>query len=242
MIIVLTYRSPGGSLTLDVPRLRGLTPEQVATGAYVATHTPPADRYAVPAAGDIAAAYFAAPPGRQTLAPLAVGDLVHAGGAVLELAHEVAGETNVWGSHDPVWKVREAHGGAGSVMHVTSTVVPPDEIAYAEDSRDRLWTGRGGGIWRCLTDPAGRTVPVSWRQAWMDHGPLRPLLPVTVSTVCLQCGQWGGGNCVTCTRADPGAYDPPVSMLPSGATPDAFTGLGIRGPVYRQVVDGPVNP
>lgn len=66
----------------------------------------------------------------------------------------------------------------GPLMHVCADDAPPDSVAYVEDERDRLWTGRGHGEWRCLTDPAGRTSPRQWASVWREHGPLTPLVPV----------------------------------------------------------------
>ncbi len=68
----------------------------------------------------------------------------------------------------------------GPCLYVSVRTPPPDGIAYAEDSRDRLWTGRGYGEWRCLTDPAGRTAAGGWERIWVEHGPLTPLVPVTL--------------------------------------------------------------
>lgn len=233
MHIVLTYRgAPGGALTLDVPELRGMTGPQVADAAYAVTHTPPCNDYGLSGATAIGAAYFRRPPGRQILAPLQVGDLVHAAGMVLRLVAEKTGETNVWGRHSPVFATIEGTGPAGEPLHVSSRVAPPDEIAYAEDARDRLWTGKGAGVWSCLTDPAGRTAPVSWRKVWLDHGPLRPLAPVPVSSVCAGCGGDGGGRCAVCTRPGSQVYDPGLSGYPavSSATSSAYASVGVVPP------------
>lgn len=178
MRIVLTYRS--GSLSLTVPALDGLTAAEVAEAAYVVTHIPPTHHYGVRGAAEIAAAYFARPGGGQVLAPLAVGDTVHAAGAVLELVAETGGTPDAWGRQDPVFHVAEGYPG-GYTMRVDGTTPPPDQIAYAEDSRDRLWTGRGAGVWRCLTDSAGSTRPVLWRTLWDDEGPMVPLVPTAVA-------------------------------------------------------------
>jgi hypothetical protein len=60
---------------------------------------------------------------------------------------------------------------------VAGNVPPPDGIAYVEDQRDRLWTGRGFGQWRCVTGGITGTYSPSWQQLWRDHGPLTPLVP-----------------------------------------------------------------
>lgn len=51
---------------------------------------------------------------------------------------------------------------------------PSDGIAYVEDGDDRLWTGRGGDIWTCLTGSL-TGVFMSWRSLWWSYGPLTPL-------------------------------------------------------------------
>lgn len=178
MRIVLTYRS--GSLSLNVPALDGLTAAEVAEAAYVVTHVPPTHDYGVPGAAAIAGAYFAQPTPGQALAPLVVGDTVHAAGGVLELVAETGGTPDAWGRQEPVFQVAEGYP-AGYVLRLGETVAPPDQIAYAEDSRDRLWTGKGAGVWTCLTDSGGRTRPVLWRTLWADEGPMTPLAPVAVA-------------------------------------------------------------
>lgn len=178
MRIVLTYRS--GSLSLDVPALDGYTAAEVAEAAYVVTHVPPTHHYGAAGASEIAAAYFARPSGGQCLAPLAVGDTVHAAGAVLELVGETGGTPDAWGRQDPVFRTIEGYPG-GYAVRVDKSTPPPDQIAYAEDSRDRLWTGKGAGMWRCLTDAAGSTRPVSWWTLWEDEGPMIPLAPAAVA-------------------------------------------------------------
>lgn len=178
MRIVLTYRS--GALSLNVPALDGLTAAEVAEAAYVVTHVPPTHDYGVTGASAIASAYFAQPNCGQALAPLVVGDTVHAAGGVLELVAETGGTPDGWGRQEPVFQVAEGYP-AGYVLRLSETVPPPDQIAYAEDSRDRLWTGRGADVWTCLTDSAGRTRPVLWRTLWEDHGPMVPLAPVAVA-------------------------------------------------------------
>lgn len=178
MHLVLTYRATG-ALTLNVPALTGMDPAEIAEAAYVVSHTPPTNHYGKPGAADIAAAYFARPSSAARLSPLTLGDLVHAAGSVLELVGEHEGPADAWGRMAPEFAVVEQYGAPRLV--VAAKVPPPDHVAYAEDNRDRLWTGKGAGVWRCLTDAPRRTVPQSWQTVWEMHGPLVPLLPVGTS-------------------------------------------------------------
>jgi hypothetical protein len=44
-------------------------------------------------------------------------------------------------------------------LAVSERDAPPDEVAYVEDARDLLWTGKGLGNWQCLHAPgAGHDV------------------------------------------------------------------------------------
>lgn len=187
MHIVLSYRSTGNALALDVPALDGMTAEQVAAAAYAVTTRAfvqlPSTGRVGPAARHISAAYYTGQrAGGVSMVPMHVGDRVHAAGAVLQLATERTGEPDAWGHYTPTFRTLETFTGCGSGMALSGRVAPPDQIAYAEDCRDRLWTGRGAGIWTCLRDPAGRTAPVSWWKAWEQYGPLVPLVPATVTS------------------------------------------------------------
>jgi hypothetical protein len=175
MHVVLTYRATG-ALTLNVPALTGMDPAEVAVAAYVVSHTPPTNHYGTPGAAAIAAAYFARPSSGSRLSPMTVGDLVHAGGVVAELTGERDGPQDAWGRMTPEFTIVEDH--RPQTLTLAAAVPPPDLVAYVEDNRDRLWTGKGAGVWRCLTDPPRRTVPQNWATVWELHGPLVPLLPV----------------------------------------------------------------
>ena len=187
MHLVLTYRATG-ALTLNVPALTGMDPAAVAQAAYVVSHTPPTNHYGMAGASAIAAVYFARPSTGSRLSPLTLGDLVHAGGAVLELVGEHDGPPDAWGRMTPEFAVVEDH--RTPPLTVAAAVPPPDHVAYVEDNRDRLWTGRGAGVWRCLTDPPRRTVPQSWQTVWELHGPLVPLLPVGTAPAADDAGAW----------------------------------------------------
>lgn len=54
---------------------------------------------------------------------------------------------------------------------------PPDHVAYCEDAYDRLWTGRGHGLWTCLH--GGSRSGKSWSSLWKACGPMTPLGPIT---------------------------------------------------------------
>jgi hypothetical protein len=199
MHLVLSYRSTNGALALSVPAMNGFTPLEAAHAAYVATHMPPSETYPAFGAREIAVAYFARPSSAQALAPLSLGDVVHAGGAVLRLvAEQPQPGLDVRPRHAPVFEVIEA-GVAGPVMYVTASVAPPDNVRYVLDRRGRVWTGSGGGVWTCLTDPSGRAPAVSWRSAFLDFGPLQPLVAAAPSMVCTMCRQYGGGRCDMCS-------------------------------------------
>ncbi len=175
MNIVLNYRRTGGAIAVDVPALTPVvaTALEIAQSAYSFTRQPPPGRCGNDAARLIADAYYQDQrAGAHPLLPLAVGDRVHAAGAVLELAAELPGG-------EPVFRAVERC--AAHAVAVSGQLPPPVQIAYAEDSRDRLWTGKGAGIWTCLTDTARRTAPVSWWKLWEDHGPMVPLVPAVTA-------------------------------------------------------------
>lgn len=173
----VNYWSRGQSLVLRVPEM-GLTPREWAAAVFAATHIPHTTRYGVPGAQEVAHAMSRLP--RERVLRMAAGDRVTVDGRVVQCL-AVEGDADAWGVRTAVFSDPEVEPlPAGPRMYVDAEAAPPEAVAYCEDERDRLWTGRGAGTWRCLTDPAGRTAPGQWASVWREYGPLVPLVPVRV--------------------------------------------------------------
>jgi hypothetical protein len=172
------------TLILAVPDM-GLSPGEWARAVFTATHVPSTLNYGIPGALEVAAAIANTYADTTTPAvrPLAPGDVIEgAGRSVTCLTVTKRGDG--WGVGDAAFSDPDViDPPVGPRLHVGPLQPPPDAIAYAEDIRDRLWTGKGFGPWRCLTDPAGRTSPGMWAAVWREHGPLTPLVPVEPVTV-----------------------------------------------------------
>lgn len=182
MSITLHY-ALDGPLTVRVPDM-GLTEREWAEAAYAATNAPFTNRYDVPGALEVAAGLERAGALSGPLAPLGVGDRVEAGGRVLTCVAVDAreGMADGWGLGVPSFtEPRPVDVPTGPRLRVSAELPPPEMLAYVEDARDRLWTGKGAGVWQCLTDPAGRTMPMMWGRVWEEHGPLTPLVPVVIT-------------------------------------------------------------
>lgn len=170
----------GGAVTLRVPDM-GLTAREWAEAAYAATNAPFTNRYAVLGALEVAAALERAGLLSGPVRPLGVSDRVEVCGRTLTCIAVDDRAVDGWGLGVPTFtEPRPVEVPRGPRLRVSAELPPPEMIAYAEDSRDRLWTGRGAGQWRCLTDPAGRTMPMMWGRVWEEYGPLTPLVPVQV--------------------------------------------------------------
>jgi hypothetical protein len=210
---IVISRATGDAVALVVPDLTGLTPDEVARAVYAASLGPHwrsimsavIGTASIPGASAVLDRWTRYLAGRPHL-PLNLGDRVHAAGAVLELTSDTV-------RHGPLFTVVESMRPADHPMPLSAVVPPPDEVAYVEDDRDRLWTGKGAGTWRCLTDAAGRTVPQSWSKVWADHGPLTPLVA------------WPVAGAHACSEP-PDAY-----AAASGV--HSYAGIGVTGPVQR---------
>lgn len=154
-------------VTVRVPDM-GLTSHEWATAVFAATHSPMGVRFHAPGSREVASALWQLETPTEALG---VGDGVSVHGHIVWMVR-VDGDTPTFTAAEPL------PAPPGPAMYVSADVAPPEAVAYVEDNRDRLWTGRGLGEWRCLTDPVGRTVPLMWAGVWRDHGPLTPLVPV----------------------------------------------------------------
>lgn len=164
---------PHPSVTIPVPDM-GLTGTEWGVAVYEASRSPHATRHTAPGAGEVATAISTDYRLSARVWPLRVGGMVVIDGTVVRLVRVDEGGVPTFGGPEADPAPR------GPLMEVSATVPPPDQVAYAEDERDRLWTGRGAGTWRCLTDAAGATEPGGWEATWMRYGPLVPLVPVDV--------------------------------------------------------------
>jgi hypothetical protein len=178
--LTIRYNSTGTTLPLTVPDM-GLSPREWAHAVFTATNVPPTNRYGVPGALEVAAAYAReAQLAQLAHPPFGPGDVVHVGGYAVQCV-AVDRRADAWGVGVPTFADPVELGAPdGPLMDVGMHLPPPDAIAYVEDNRDRLWTGKGAGEWRCLTDPAGRTAAGLWPVVWREHGPLVPLVPARV--------------------------------------------------------------
>lgn len=184
MLLTIRY-AEYSPIRITVPDM-GLDPREWAMAVFAAARVPLTNQYGVPGALEVAAALadmHTRDLGRVVPA-LCEGDRVEAAGQVVRLLAVDHTGTDAWSLPVPTFAPAEpvAPAPAGPVMYVSAQQPPPDVVAYAEDARDRLWTGKGAGMWRCLTDPAGRTDAGPWAMVWREHGPLVPLVAVQVAT------------------------------------------------------------
>lgn len=184
MLLTIRY-AEYSPIRITVPDM-GLDPREWAMAAFAATRIPLTNQYGVPGALEVAAALadmHTREHGRVVPA-LSEGDRVVAGDQVVTLLAINHTGTDAWSLPEPSFSppAPVAPPPAGPVMYVSAQQPPPDVVAYAEDARDRLWTGKGAGMWRCLTDPAGRTEAGMWSVVWVEYGPMVPLVPVQVAT------------------------------------------------------------
>jgi hypothetical protein len=169
------------ALELAVPDM-GLTEREWAQAAFVATGAPFSNRYGVPGALEVAVALESAGALAGPVRPVGDGDRVEVGGKVLRCIAVDEHRVDAWGLGVPTFtEPQPVPVPRGPVMRVSGACPPPEAVAYCEDARDRLWTGKGGGEWRCLTDPAGRTAPLLWAGVWREHGPLTPLVQAVIT-------------------------------------------------------------
>lgn len=162
-------------VTVRVPDM-GLTLHEWALAVHQATNAPGADRYAAAGAAEVDRALQAGNHSRYWRRGTGPGDAIEIlGQRVRWRAVDGEGAASLPRFTDPA---PAAGLPLGPAMHVSVDTPPPDAVAYVEDERDRLWTGRGHGEWRCLTDPAGRTASGQWATVWREYGPLTPLVPV----------------------------------------------------------------
>ena len=188
LILRFAMRRP---VQLSVPDM-GLTPREWAEAVFTATNVPPTSRYGVPGALEVAAALerVGIEPGPSG-GRFGVSDRLEVGGQTLTCVAVDNRGVDAWGLGTATFtEPQPLPSPLGPPMHVSAATPPPDAVAYVEDERDRLWTGRGAGEWRCLTDPAGRTAPLMWAGVWREHGPLTPLVPVRLVDAP---GQWPEG-------------------------------------------------
>jgi hypothetical protein len=179
LTLTLAYGN-GARVRLLVPDI-GLTPREWAAAAYAATNQPATTRYGVDGAADVARAIWRDHATEAACRALGVGDAVHVLGTAVTCLAVSDEPRDAWCVATPTFDGGAAvPAPAGPGLHVSADTPPPESVAYAEDARDRRWTGKGYGVWRCLTDLAGRTRPAAWGSVWRDHGPLVPLVPVTV--------------------------------------------------------------
>lgn len=174
--LTVVYHSGHRPLSVTVPDM-GLTRTEWAEAAYAVLLTSVAGSSAAPGAAEFDHALRSDSIALAAARPMRPGDRVMLQGRQLTLL-SVSGvgqhATNVPAFSAPA----PLPVPTGPMMHVDAHTAPPEALAYVEDARDRLWTGRGYGEWRCLTDPAGRTSPAPWASVWREHGPLTPLVPV----------------------------------------------------------------
>lgn len=171
-LTILYAHSP--SVSVRVPDM-GLTLAEWGQAVFLATHIPTAHNYRTPGAREVDRALRAGRHSGDFARPLKEGDGVLVSGSMVRcIAVDYVGGVARFSGPEPM------PAPMGPMMHVSAETAPPDAVAYVEDRRDRLWTGRGLGTWRCLTDPAGRTAAGSWARVWVEHGPLVPLVPVDV--------------------------------------------------------------
>lgn len=166
------------SVSVRVPDM-GLTPRHWAEAVFQATNAPDAYQYGTPGAREVDRALRAGRQSRFWRRGLTPGDSVEVLGKRVRCV-DVQGRGS---GASPIPTFAEAElvqVPLGPAMYVSADAPPPDAVAYVEDARDRLWTGRGHGEWVCLTDPAGRAAPGLWGSVWREHGPLVPLVPVDV--------------------------------------------------------------
>lgn len=174
--LTVVYHSGHRPLSVIVPDM-GLTRTEWAEAAYAVLLTSVAGSSTVPGAAEFDRALRSDPAALAAARPMQSGDWVMLQGRQLTLL-SVSGvgqhATNVPAFSAPA----PLPVPSGPMMHVDADTAPPEALAYVEDVLDRLWTGRGYGEWRCLTDMSGRTSPAAWASVWREYGPLVPLVPV----------------------------------------------------------------
>lgn len=158
----------------------GLSAREWAQAVFAATNIPFTTQYGVPGALEVAAALQrAGEPTSDSARRFGVGDRLEVSGQHLTCIAVDDRGVDAWGVGVPTFTDPEpVPAPPGPAMHVSKIAPPPVSVAYVEDARDRLWTGRGAGEWRCLTDAVGRTWPGLWASVWENYGPLTPLVPV----------------------------------------------------------------